>query len=154
MQSRWLIWNIIPGLHWLAWIQAGSLSKYPWYYWIGIAYALPSLLFVISKPLSFRFILLSWVISLVHTQILKQEINRRIAEVGTSASVPEELSQALLQAALIHRGCLSVTQGVMETGKTFPEVEQTLNQMVDSVYVFIRNNPESGVVEYVFKELL
>jgi hypothetical protein len=62
--------------------------------------------------------------------------------------------RVLLQAALKHRGCLSVTQGVMETGKSFQEVEQVLNEMVTSGYVFTRNNPDTGVLEYVFKELL
>jgi hypothetical protein len=45
-----------------------------------------------------------------------------------------------------------VTQGVMETGKSFLEVERVLNQMAESGYVFTRNNPETGVLEYVFKE--
>jgi predicted transcriptional regulator len=60
----------------------------------------------------------------------------------------------LLKAALQHHGRLSVTMAVMETGRSFSEVERVLNQMVESGFVFTRNHPETGVVEYVFKELL
>jgi hypothetical protein len=42
----------------------------------------------------------------------------------------------------------------METGKPFPEVEAVLQEMLASGYVFTRNHPETGVLEYVFKELL
>jgi hypothetical protein len=154
MQSRWQIWSFIPGLQWMSWIQAGLLARYPWYYWIGCAYALPVLLFVVSKRPPFRFILFSWGLSLLHILMQKHEITRRIAHVMSAKSARETLMRALLQAALKHRGCLSVTQGVMETGRSFSEVEQALDQMLESGYVFTRNNPETGVIEYVFKELL
>ena len=62
--------------------------------------------------------------------------------------------QELVQAALKHDGCLTVTQGVMETGVSFPNVEGVLNEMVVSGYVYKRNNPETGVIEYVFQEVL
>ena len=71
-----------------------------------------------------------------------------------SASTPERLRQALLRAALQHDGCLSVTQGVSATGQAFADVERVLNEMVTSGYIYKRNNPQTGVIEYVFKEVL
>jgi hypothetical protein len=66
----------------------------------------------------------------------------------------EALRQALLNAALAHGGYLSVTQGVMATGATFTDVEQTLHTMVASGYVFTRHNPHTDVLEYVFTEMM
>ena len=154
MRSQWLIWSFIPGLHWLTWIQAAKLTRQSRYYWLGFVYALPLLLYVWLRRVPLSLVLLSWGLSLLHVHLLKRDINRHIAPVTTAVSDRQALMQALLQAALIHRGCLSVTQGVMETGKPFPEVEDVLKEMQASGYVFTRNNPETGVLEYVFKELL
>ncbi len=153
MRSQWLIWSFIPGLHWLTWMQAAMLTRQSRYYWLGFVYALPLLLYVLRR-VPFSLVLLSWGLSLLHVHLLKRDINRHMAPVTTAVSDRQALMQALLQAALIHRGCLSVTQGVMETGKPFPEVEDVLKEMQASGYVFTRNNPETGVLEYVFKELL
>jgi hypothetical protein len=153
MRSQWLIWSFIPGLHWLTWMQAAMLTRQSRYYWLGFVYALPLLLYVLRR-VPFSLVLLSWGLSLLHVHLLKRDIHRYIAPVTTAVSDRQALMQALLQAALIHRGCLSVTQGVMETGKPFPEVEDVLKEMQASGYVFTRNNPETGVLEYVFKELL
>jgi hypothetical protein len=154
MGSQWLIWGFIPGLHWVAWLHAAILTKHSRYYWYGLVYALPLLLFVLLRRLPLSLLLLSWGLSLLHTHMLKRDISAHLASAATAASDREDLMQALLHAALQHRGCLSVTQGVMETGKAFPEVEGALKEMQASGYVFTRNNPETGVLEYVFKELL
>jgi hypothetical protein len=154
MRSQWLIWSFIPGLHWLTWMQAAMLTKQSRYYWFGFVYALPLLLYGWLRRVPLSFVLLSWGLSLIHVHLHKHDITRQIATVTTAVSERQALMQALLQAALIHRGCLSVTQGVMETGKPFPEVENVLKEMQTSGYVFTRNNPETGVLEYVFKELL
>jgi hypothetical protein len=154
MRSPWLMWSFIPGLHWLAWIQAAILTKQSRYYWFALVYALPLLLFVWLRRVPLPLLLLSWGLSLLHAHMLRHDIERQTASITTATSDREALMQALLHAALQHRGCLSVTQGVMETGKTFPEVEAALQEMLASGYVFTRNNPETGVLEYVFKELL
>jgi predicted transcriptional regulator len=57
----------------------------------------------------------------------------------------------LLKAAMNNEGRLSVTQGVLETGLHFTDVENILKGMVDSGYVYIDNNARNGVIEYVFK---
>lgn len=151
---HWLIWSYVPGLHWLAWIQAGFQARYPAYYLIGLVYALPSLLLIFAKAASWRVFLLGWMVGMAHAHLQKAEINRRIAH-AASASMPDDaLMQALLRAALAQGGYVTVTQGVMATGASFADVERALNTMVASGYVFTRNNPDTGVVEYVFKEML
>ena len=91
---------------------------------------------------------------MLHLQLRKGFLSQRIAKADGKLDEKEDLRQALLQAALIHKGRLSVTQGVMETGKSFDDVEGALKRMVQSGYVFTRNQPETGIIEYVFKELL
>jgi hypothetical protein len=154
MRAQWLIWSFIPGLHWLAWIRAARLTQQPRYYWFACIYALPLLLYVWARRVPLPLVLLSWGFSLLHVHLLKRDIDRQIPPMTPAVSDRQALMQALLQAALIHRGSLSVTQGVMETGKPFHEVENVLKEMQASGYVFTRNNPETGVLEYVFKELL
>jgi hypothetical protein len=65
----------------------------------------------------------------------------------------DELMLQLLRAAQKHGGRLSVTQGVIETGVLFGEVERVLQRMVKSNYVYMDNDPATGVVVYVFKEI-
>lgn len=65
----------------------------------------------------------------------------------------EELMVKLLKAAAARNGKLSVTQGVMETGASFAEVEAVLKQMVKSGYVRVDNHPDTGIVIYEFLEL-
>ena len=67
--------------------------------------------------------------------------------------IDDELMLKLLRAAQKHQGRLSVTQGVLETGVPFAEVERVLQHMVKSSYVYMDNDPATGVIVYVFKEL-
>lgn len=67
--------------------------------------------------------------------------------------LPDDMRMKLLQAAADNNGLLSVTQGVMATGKTFEEVEEMLDNMVRSGYVDVTNDPTSGVVVYNFGQL-
>jgi TM2 domain-containing membrane protein YozV len=64
-----------------------------------------------------------------------------------------EFTVKLLKAAEARGGKISVTQGVMETGLGFVEVETVLQEMVRTGYVDIGNDPITGVVMYDFKEL-
>lgn len=65
----------------------------------------------------------------------------------------DDLMLALLKAAKQHAGRLSVTDGVMATGASFSEVDRILQAMVNTGYVYMDNDPATGVVVYVFKEL-
>jgi hypothetical protein len=63
------------------------------------------------------------------------------------------LMTQLLQAAQRRNGKLSVTEGVIETEASFPEVESALMKMVKAGYVSVENHPETGIVLYKFTEL-
>ncbi|HEY9782273.1 MAG TPA: NINE protein [Leptolyngbyaceae cyanobacterium] len=75
--------------------------------------------------------------------------------VATSVIKPskQQLMVKLLKAAEVRNGKLSVTQGVMDTGSSFSEVEAVLKEMLKSGYVKIDNHPVTGVVVYEFIEL-
>jgi len=76
---------------------------------------------------------------------LQQKVKPRFAD--------DELMLQLLRAAQKHGGRLSVTQGVIETGVLFGDVERVLQSMVKSNYVYMDNDPTTGVIVYVFKEI-
>ena len=71
----------------------------------------------------------------------------------SEAEIQEQVMVKLLHAAQGRGGKLSVTQGVMDTGYGFSEVEATLKSMVKSGYVVAHNDPITGVVMYDFVEL-
>ncbi len=66
---------------------------------------------------------------------------------------PQELRKALLIAARENGGQLTVTQGVVATGKDFDEIESELDAMARKGYVDVDNEPESGVLLYRFPGL-
>ncbi|GAB1541011.1 hypothetical protein NUACC21_36800 [Scytonema sp. NUACC21] len=68
-------------------------------------------------------------------------------------SPQEKLMTQLLKVAAKRGGKITVTQGVMETGASFSEVEATLKEMLKSGYVTIDNDPVTGAVTYDFHEL-
>ncbi len=65
----------------------------------------------------------------------------------------EDLRQTLLKAAAARGGSISVTQGVLASGKSFEEVEEALDAMAKKGYADIDNDPKSGVVIYKFGDL-
>lgn len=65
----------------------------------------------------------------------------------------EELRMKLTHAAAERGGALSVSQGVMATGRSFAEVETVLDEMAKSGYVGIDNDPDTGAVIYTFGQL-
>ena len=81
----------------------------------------------------------------------------RAADSGTTSPAalhkPADLRFVLLKAAEENQGVLTVTQGVMASGKSFEEVEKCLRDMVDKGYVDVDNAPGSGVIVYRFPEL-
>jgi hypothetical protein len=78
-------------------------------------------------------------------QTLKKLVEPRLTD--------DELMLTLLRAAQQHGGRLSVTEGVMATGVSFADVERILQTMVNTGYVYMDNDPVTGVVVYVFKEI-
>jgi TM2 domain-containing membrane protein YozV len=66
---------------------------------------------------------------------------------------PEQFRIKLVQAAAKYGGALTVTQGVLATGKAFEEVERELDSMAKSGYVDITNDEKTGMVVYNFGQL-
>ncbi len=76
--------------------------------------------------------------------------------IAMKASIPQTRQQlmiALLKAASVKGGKLSVTEGVMATGANFSEVEETMKEMLKTGYVSVDNHPDTGIVIYDFHEL-
>lgn len=67
---------------------------------------------------------------------------------------PLNLRQQLLHAAMKNGGELTVSQGVLATGKSFEQIEKALNGMSDKGYVDVDNAPGTGVLVYRFPDLL
>ena len=66
----------------------------------------------------------------------------------------ESLRTRLLRAAHRGDGQLTVTQAVMETGESFAKVERGLRKMVTAGHIDVDNEPDSGVIVYLFPELV
>lgn len=64
-----------------------------------------------------------------------------------------KMHRDLLTAARDNGGYLSVSQGVLATGKPFGEVEKVLDKMTVDGFADIDNHPTSGAVVYTFGEL-
>lgn len=75
------------------------------------------------------------------------------APVALHRDSTEELRVKLMRSAAEHGGQLSVSQGVMATGKSFEAVEKLLDEMATSGYVGIDNDPQTGAVVYTFDQL-
>ncbi len=69
------------------------------------------------------------------------------------AAPVKPLKHRLLDVAIEKGGELSVTEGVAATGASFDDVENTLNDLLETGYVDIDNRPGSGVIIYRFTEL-
>ena len=79
--------------------------------------------------------------------------NGAIAMKASAPQTRQQLMVALLKAASTKGGKLSVTQGVMATGASFEEVQESFMEMLKTGYVSVDNHPESGIVIYDFHEL-
>lgn len=65
----------------------------------------------------------------------------------------KQLQLQLIRAAQVRGGKISVTQGVLDTGADFPEVETALVGLAKKGHVDIQNDTRSGAVVYAFPEL-
>ncbi len=82
------------------------------------------------------------------------ELNRLAQQPAALPAAPQKpLKHQLLDAAIERGGEISVTDGVAATGASFADVENTLNELLETGYVDIDNRPDSGVIVYRFTEL-
>jgi TM2 domain-containing membrane protein YozV len=80
-------------------------------------------------------------------------LNQPVVASQVYRSPQDKLMMDMLKAAKNNGGTISVTQGVLETGASFAEVEAVLKEMLKSGYVRIDNDPNTGAVIYHFREL-
>ena len=92
MRISWLAWSFIPGLNWAAWLHAAILTRVPMYGALAVAYAVPYVLMLWNGALSPPVILLTWGLGILHTQLLKREVNGRLA--GLSGASRSEADHA------------------------------------------------------------
>jgi hypothetical protein len=80
---------------------------------------------------------------------------QRVATPPPPPALPprQTVQQSLLKAAQQNGGALTVTQGVVATGMTFEQVEESLREMVAKWYVDVDTAPDRGVVVSRFPEL-
>jgi TM2 domain-containing membrane protein YozV len=139
--------------------------------WLGWPLGLGGLhRFYLGRPVSGFFYLITWgflgvgqIIDLFRMSRLVREENLKLlgaeAEVlgGATRALPAaegpNTRQLLLQAAARNDGKLTVTQGVLASGRDFAEVERILDQMVKAGYVGMDNDPATGHIFYYFPQL-
>lgn len=99
MESKWIIWTFIPMLNWAAWIHAGVRAKYPKYFLIGGLYGIPFVLamacsenekgphgeYSTAYNIAMTLNMISWIGGIIHSQMVKREVNLRIKYAGQSA---------------------------------------------------------------------
>lgn len=92
--------------------------------------------------------------ALAEKRALKAVSIRQLPAASMEASeTPEQFRVKLVQAAAKYGGTLTVTQGVLATGKPFAEIERELDEMVKSGYVDITNDEKTGMIVYNFGQL-
>jgi TM2 domain-containing membrane protein YozV len=127
--------------------------------------------FYLGRPISGFFYLITWgffgvgqIVDLFRMPRLVREENLKLLKEeaavlgGAAGALPAvetpNMRQLLLQAASKNDGKLSITQGVMATGRDFAEVQAILDEMVKSGYVGMDNDPSSGHMVYYFPQLI
>lgn len=92
----------------------------------------------------------------IKARLVGSENGESLTNSAATTALPqtrEQLMVSLLKAAVDRGGKISVTQGVMATGATFAEVELLLQEMLQSGYVSVDNDPKTGIVVFEFHEL-
>jgi hypothetical protein len=64
-----------------------------------------------------------------------------------------DLTHIILRTAAKRGGRITITEAVMESGRSFADVERCLDDLLKTRYCSIENHPETGAVIYRFQEL-
>lgn len=84
---------------------------------------------------------------------IKNPTPHELPGVTNSTNKVNTLVPQLLKLAQHKNGIITVTDGVISTGKTFKEVEQALTSIYKAGYASVENHPVSGVVIYRISQL-
>jgi hypothetical protein len=77
--NMWIIWVFIPGLTWVAWVQAGMQSKHFQYLIIATGYGIPVIPCILFSHGLFNYLFFSsWIIGIIHSLIVRKEVSLRI----------------------------------------------------------------------------
>lgn len=92
--------------------------------------------------------------NLAANQVIVNVHNGSIPERPQVTDSNQSLVPQLLKAAQQTKGRITVTEGVIATGKTFKEVEEALLSIHRDGYATIDNDPSSGIVIYRIDQLI
>ena len=126
--------------------------------WLGGLHVHTVLVFGTGNPLFFWGIAALLASDFVEIPGWVRQCNKTTLAVRADAKAKKKKAQdtrtLLLQEAHRGDGKLTVTQGVLATGLDWSHVEDCLRDMVQAGYVDVDNEPGSGVIVYVFPELV
>ena len=166
-------------LGWLAGLHRFYLGKSP-FRWLGFFWLAVTTVAIISPTDSYALFIPVIALPLIDAFLIPGWVRRNnavreaaVAAVARVAPVPEALEVAaqatprpapqkrpadlrtrLLRTAHRGDGRLTLTQAVMETEADFDEVEGALHALVTAGHIDVDNDPDSGVVLYLFPELV
>lgn len=130
----------------------------PMIVWLGGLHVQTALAIGTGNPLFFWGVAAMLGADLVEIPGWVRQCNKTTVAVRAKAKEKKEEAKdtrtLLLQEAHRGDGKLTVTQGVLATGLDWDRVEGCLRDMVQAGYVDVDNEPGSGVIVYVFPELV
>ena len=164
---------------WLAGLHRFYLRKSP-FRWLGFFWLAVATVAIITPTDSYALLIPFFGLPLVDAFLIPGWVRRHnagreaaLATLASAAPLPEALDAAaqgtprpapqdrpadlrtrLLRVAHRGDGKLTLTQAVMETEAGFEEVELALHALVSAGHIDVGNDPDSGVVLYLFPELV
>lgn len=126
--------------------------------WVGGVLVQTALAIGTGNPLFFWGVAAMFAADLVEIPAWVRQCNKTTVAARADAKAKKEgakdVRTLLLHEAHQGDGKLTVTQGVLATGLDWERVEGCLRDMVQAGYVDVDNEPGSGVIVYVFPELV
>lgn len=148
----------------LTWVLVGVAGTHrsylarPTWVWLALLWGQVVLGLSTANPLFFIGAAALLAADVVEIPGWVRQYNQSVAaSVGATRAKEEKaknLRTMLLHAAHRGDGRLTVTQAVMASGQDWDRVEGCLRGMVQAGYVDVDNEPNSGVIVYLFPELV
>ena len=104
---------------------------------LAVAYAVPYVFMLWTRALSWRILLLTWGLGILHTQLLKSEINRRLAALsGASHSESRSCALGSRSEEVALEAELNDTATAAKIGAALP-IRTSFNTWGDEIYFSI-----------------